>query len=141
MIGKQEIIKKLHDLGDALDRQSTDDLTGGDTCYIAADLIKKLSAECDHLEKQLAESERRAEEKNEPLSLDELREMDGEPVYIITGAKGGHWELSADAEEYLMDRDEDFYGMTCGLAGCSQPCHYGLHQLGWLAYKRKPKGE
>lgn len=71
MIDRQEIIKKLHDLGDDLDKKSTDCLAGGDTCYIAADLIKKLSAECDHLEKQLAASERRAEAAVEDLKQSE----------------------------------------------------------------------
>lgn len=46
--------------------------------------------------------------QNEPLTLDELREMDSEPVYI--GMK-------------LNDP-----------AG-----RYGLHELGWLAYRRKPE--
>ena len=67
--------------------------------------------------------------KNKPLTLDELRQMDGEPVWIQEGS-AGHWELSADAADYLEDRDEDFYGMIA-IEG-------GLHQSGWLAYRHKP---
>lgn len=84
----------------------------------------------------LAELERL--NSNEPLTLDELRQMNEEPVWIQTG-RGGHWELSADAQDYFDDRDPDFYGMECHVPGCSSPCQHGLHQLGWLAYKRKPE--
>ncbi len=74
------------------------------------------------------------EEKNDPLTLDELREMDGEPVWIVEHPDWGHWELSEDAEDYLSDRDEDFYGMRHD----DPNGKYGLHMLGWLAYRRKP---
>lgn len=74
-------------------------------------------------------------EKNEPMTLDELREMDGEPVWIVEYPDWGHWELSADAEDYLIDREEAFYGMKH-----NDPLgRDGLHKLGWLAYRRKPK--
>jgi len=74
-------------------------------------------------------------EKNDPLTLDELREMDGEPVWIVEYPDWGHWELSEDAEDYLADRDSDFYGMKH-----DDPCgKYGLHSLGWLAYRQRPK--
>lgn len=48
---------------------------------------------------------------NAPLTLDELREMDGEPVWIVEHPDWGHWELSADAEDYIADRDQDLYGL------------------------------
>ena len=74
---------------------------------------------------------------NEPLTLDELREMSGEPVWIVEQPDWGHWELSADAEDYLADRDQDFYGLKH-----DDPAgRYGLHVLGWLAYRRPPEGE
>ena len=73
---------------------------------------------------------------NEPLTLDELREMDGEPVWgksLITD-KPGEWfilrvvEMSktwfiacAGAEQGFGDKDT--YGKT------------------WLAYRRPPEGE
>ena len=73
---------------------------------------------------------------NEPLTLDELREMNGEPVWgksLITD-KPGEWfilrvvEMSktwfiacAGAEQGFGDKDT--YGKT------------------WLAYRRPPKGE
>ena len=73
---------------------------------------------------------------NEPLTLEELREMDGEPVWgksLITG-KPGEWfilrvvEMSktwfiacAGAEQGFGDKDT--YGET------------------WVAYRRPPEGE
>ena len=74
---------------------------------------------------------------NDPLTLEELRKMDGEPVWIVEQPDWGHWELSADAEDYLANRDQDFYGLKH-----DDPAgRYGLHVLGWLAYRRPPEGE
>ena len=74
---------------------------------------------------------------NEPLTLEELREMDGEPVWIVEHPDWGHWELSADAEDYIADRDQDLYGLKH-----DDPAgQCGLHVLGWLAYRRPPEGE
>ena len=78
-----------------------------------------------------------AKENQKPLTLEELRQMNGEPVWIVEHPDWGHWELAEDAEDYLMDRDEDFYGMKH-----NDPCgRFGLHVLGWLAYRHKPKEE
>ena len=74
---------------------------------------------------------------NEPLTIEELREMDGEPVWIVEHPDWGHWELSADAEDYIADRDRDLYGLKH-----DDPAgQCGLHVLGWLAYRRPPDGE
>lgn len=70
-----------------------------------------------------------------PLTLDELRKMDGEPVWIVEYPDWGHWELSADAGDYVAERDYDCYGMKH-----DDPAgRYGLHKLGWLAYRQKPE--
>lgn len=74
-----------------------------------------------------------AQENQKPLTLEELRQMNGEPVWIVEHPDWGHWELAEDAEDYLMDRDEDFYGMKH-----NDPFgRFGLHVLGWLAYRHK----
>ena len=74
---------------------------------------------------------------NEPLTLEQLREMDGEPVWIVEHPDWGHWELTADAEDYIADRDQDLYGLKH-----DDPAgQCGLHVLGWLAYRRPPEGE
>lgn len=72
---------------------------------------------------------------NEPLTLDELRKMDGEPVWIVEEPDWGHWELSADADDYVADREPSFYGMKHN----DPDGRYGLHKLGWLAYRQKPE--
>ena len=78
-----------------------------------------------------------AKENQKPLTLEELRQMNREPVWIVEHPDWGHWELAEDAEDYLMDRDEDFYGMKH-----NDPLgRFGLHVLGWLAYRHKPKEE
>ena len=78
-------------------------------------------------------------EKNEPLTLDELLKMDGEPMWTVTiGISGsGRWELCTcetvcacplhkalrcvTAEGDVTDYDFDTYGKT------------------WLAYRQKPE--
>ena len=74
---------------------------------------------------------------NEALTLEQLRQMDGRPVWIVEHPDWGHWELSADAEDYIADRDQDLYGLKH-----DDPAgQCGLHVLGWLAYRRPPEGE
>lgn len=74
---------------------------------------------------------------NEPLTLEQLRQMDGRPVWIVEHPDWGHWELSADAEDYIADRDQDLYGLKH-----DDPAgQCGLHVLGWLAYRRPPEGK
>ena len=63
-------------------------------------------------------------EKNDPLTLDELREMDGQPVWVddwIEPYSG--WELSEDASDYFEGRDVKKYGSA------------------WVAYRRQPKDD
>lgn len=72
---------------------------------------------------------------NEPLTLEQLRKMDGEPIWIVEYPDWGHWELSEDADDYLADRDPAFYGMKHD----DPDGRYGLHALGWLSYRRPPK--
>ena len=67
------------------------------------------------------------------LTLEQLREMDGKPVWIVEYPDWGHWELSEDAEDYLCDRDTDLYGFMSDLDG-----EAGFHELGWLAYPYPP---
>lgn len=69
-----------------------------------------------------------------PLTLEQLREMDGEPVWIVESPDWGHWELSEDAEDYILDRDTDLYGLTYH----DPDGKAGLHKLGWLAYAYPP---
>ena len=70
---------------------------------------------------------------NEPLSTEQLREMDGEPVWIANpDALGyGSWGIvdgvyQAEDDQVLMLRGD-------------YSCHY--YGKTWLAYRRPPEGE
>ena len=67
----------------------------------------------------------KAERENpKPLTLEELRQMDGEPVWIDDWWEDSHgWELSMDASDYFEGerRTEKEYGSI------------------WEAYRHKPK--
>lgn len=74
---------------------------------------------------------RRAAPENNPLTLEQLRQIDGEPVYIvyqsIDGIKHGTWAINWNAMKsasngYLNFKHKN-YGKT------------------WLAYTRKPEKE
>lgn len=65
---------------------------------------------------------------NDPLTIEQLREMDGKPVWIVEWPKWGHWELSENGEDYLAERDLELYGVTG-----ERPNGYG-----WLAYAYPP---
>lgn len=78
---------------------------------------------------------------NDPLTIDELLGMDGEPVFCVDGQGNKCWCLvncndwlpcCYDSEEGLWDGC--FYGMT----GDGK---HGLHKSGWLAYKSKPENQ
>ena len=74
---------------------------------------------------------------NAPLTLEELREMDGEPVWIQPAARGGkipaRWMLlecfSEDADLYLFRPvsgiSQGYTGIGCGRT--------------WLAYRSRPE--
>ena len=83
---------------------------------------------------QELESKFRVFESNEPLTLDELREMDGEPVWCEIYIKG----------------QSSFYGIVHGenvtgfIPGDDNPSNLaitnvGAYGLAWLAYRQKPE--
>lgn len=69
-----------------------------------------------------------------PLTLEQLRGMDGQPVWIMESPDWGHWELSEDAEDYIAGRDTFLYGSTYP----DHDCKGGVHQLRWIAYAYPP---
>lgn len=71
---------------------------------------------------------------NEPLTLEQLKQMGGKPVYIVEHPDWGHWELAEDAEDYFDCRDPDLYGLKYD----DPDGRYGLHVMGWLAFARAP---
>ena len=69
-----------------------------------------------------------------PLTLEQLREMDGKPVWVMEQPDWGHWELSEDADDYFSDRDPGLYGLTYP----DPEGKGGIHKLGWIAYAYPP---
>lgn len=73
---------------------------------------------------------------NEPLTLEELREMKGQPVWTVTtGLDGsGRWELVCDVdyEDVLKMAScvDGFYAIEMDTYGST-----------WTAYRRPPEGE
>ena len=65
--------------------------------------------------------------RNEPLTLDELRKMDGEPVWVQSPGvpEYGRWAIVEGVGENCLFLHDDF---TC-------------HEYGktWLAYRQKPE--
>lgn len=72
---------------------------------------------------------REARDKNPPLTLEELREMDGEPVWIIPmrGSGGFCTWMLVDAEYELC---REAHGEMAVFENCGKT---------WLAYRRKPE--
>ena len=73
-------------------------------------------------------------DKMVPLTLEQLREMDGKPVWVMEQPDWGHWELSEDADDYFSDRDPGLYGLTYP----DPEGKGGIHKLGWIAYAYPP---
>ena len=73
------------------------------------------------------ESKLKVVESNEPLTLGELRKMDGEPVWVQSPGipEYGRWAIVEGAGENCLFLHDDF------------TCHdYGKS---WLAYRQKPE--
>lgn len=78
---------------------------------------------------------------NEPLTLDELRQMYGEPVWTVTtGVSGsGRWELCTCETVCACPLHKVLRCVTA----CGDVTDYDLDTYGktWLAYRPKPKGD
>ena len=82
-------------------------------------------------------------EAETPLTLEELKKMDGKPVWIVEYPKFGHWELSTYGEDYLENRDPEFYGILewedvpdqMKEKYGSVPISWMPQKLGWIAYR------
>jgi len=79
--------------------------------------------------------------ENKPLTLEQLRGMDGIPVYCIDGAGNKCWCIVNTESEDCIDNESgawifDFYDLSGndGILGLDK-------QLGWLAYRTKPEQE
>ena len=70
---------------------------------------------------------------NKPLTLDELKQMDGEPVWTVTnGVEGsGRWEI-------LESVDNEFMRL-CNPVDTTYDCPIDTYGKTWLAYRTKPE--
>ena len=72
---------------------------------------------------------REVTKKVEPLTLDELRRMEGQPVYIVENTE--YWAIVNSFDQagvYLLSYgNPDDYG------------YFGLYGKTWLAYRQKPE--
>lgn len=97
------------------------------------------------LEALLEKAER---ENPAPLTLEELRKLDNCPVYVRYGDGREGWVILVWEYEVALlygpewddspagEPDLDFYDLRYDKDPCG---HFGLHSLGWLAYRSKPK--
>ena len=68
-------------------------------------------------------------EQNDPLTIEELREMDGEPVWIERLESNS----PDDREWALVFCREKFCRTSCGNIAL-----FGCYGIGWLAYRHRP---
>ena len=69
---------------------------------------------------------------NEPLTLDELRKMDGEPVWVVYGEDEGMWALVEVCEESIF--------LTDNLGGRTEYADDAeLEDDGLTVYRQKPE--
>ena len=85
-------------------------------------------------------------ESNEPLTLEELREMDGEPVYIIAKDMGiTEWNVITGKEPIAIAYDCPMPGFKSVVEGIAfangRAFRAGAYGITWLAYRRPPEGE
>ena len=70
--------------------------------------------------------------KNKPLTLDELRQMDGEPVWVVYGEDESMWALVEVCEESIF--------LTNNLGGRTEyAADVELEDDGITVYRQKPK--
>ena len=83
---------------------------------------------------------------NEALTLEELREMDGEPVYIIAKDMGiAEWNVITGKEPIAIAYDCPMPGFKSVVEGIAfangRAFRAGAYGITWLAYRRPPEGE
>lgn len=101
--------------------------------------MKKGLKPCPFCEGEVNDWNRRYEPPNEPLTLEELRQMNGEPVWCVDGCGNECWCLVNCEDGFPCGYDNEsglWEGCFYGMAGDRK---FGLHINGWLAYRRRPE--
>ena len=94
--------------------------------------IDVLDTTISALRQQKVESKLKVVESNEPLTLDELRQMDGEPVWLVGLENGDRW-VHIDSIDSLVIRFSMFGNSE---TWCFRTASYGVRV--W-AYHQKQK--
>lgn len=74
-----------------------------------------------------------------PLTLAELREMDGQPVWCVDGCGHERWclvSLNGDGTNAIDSKNGFWWGGFYCMDGAG---NYGLCNVGWIAFRHKPK--
>ena len=84
---------------------------------------------CDAVDMAISALRQQEHDRNEPLTLDELRQMEGHPVYIVENTE--YWAIVNSFDQagvYLLSYgNPDDYG------------YFGFYGKTWLAYRQKPE--
>lgn len=83
---------------------------------------------------------------NDPLTLEQLREMDGEPVYIIASDMGiAEWNVIAGKVWMTVAYDVPHNGFKTVEEGIrffnGRAFRFDSYGTSWIAYRRPPEGE
>lgn len=84
--------------------------------------------------------------QNDPLTIEELREMDGEPVYIISEFYHiSEWNLPKGVGEIVIAYDVPCAGMKAVIPSIKfidgKELEVEKYGSSWVAYRRPPEGE
>ena len=84
--------------------------------------------------------------QNDPLTIEELREMDGEPVYIISEFYHiSEWNIPKGVGEIVIAYDVPCAGMKSVIPSVEfidgKNLSVGKYGSDWCAYRRPPEGE
>ena len=76
---------------------------------------------------------------NEPLTLEQMREMDEVPIYVVTEKRGKGWCILS---WHGVNKSFTFFSKTGTSEGMTAvPLSASTYGDRWLAYRRPPKGK
>lgn len=76
---------------------------------------------------------------NEPLTLEQLREMDEVPIYVVTEKRGKGWCILS---WHGVNKSFTFFSKTGTSEGMTAvPLSASTYGDRWLAYRRPPEGD
>ena len=89
--------------------------------------------------RQLIEAQPTLTPPNEPLTVDELREINGEPIYVTTKNYGDGWCI---LNWHGVNKSYTYFSRTGTSEGMTAtPLSAKTYGDLWLAYRRPPEGE